>query len=297
MMKILMCEVDLNPKMRQTNTAGTPPFPCAGYLTHLNYEGRGGEIPWHWHENLEFLLVARGTLKLNISGSHLLIAEGQGCFINSETLHHLQSGDDGECELQSLVFNQQLISGMPESVFETDYVRPITSAPQLPVILLEDEKILEEFKGAFQAFGSDSEGFEWLVREKLSRLWYLMFMSVKAELKKAKSPENPEALRLKKMLDHLHSHYDSPLTLHDLGEAVNISERAVLRTFQNLIGISPMKYLLKHRLSVAAAKLLENGDDITTIGTDCGFETSSYFTKKFKEHFGQTPSTYRKSRN
>lgn len=60
------------------------------------------------------------------------------------------------------------------------------------------------------------------------------------------------------------------------------------------IRITPIQYLLKYRISVAA-RLLENTDiSITEICNRVGFDNPSYFSKIFKRFMRFTPSDYRK---
>jgi AraC family transcriptional regulator len=48
---------------------------------------------------------------------------------------------------------------------------------------------------------------------------------------------------------------------------------------------------------LAANRLISNRDNITGIALDCGFSSSQNFAKAFRQHFGITPSAYRKSKH
>ena len=55
-----------------------------------------------------------------------------------------------------------------------------------------------------------------------------------------------------------------------------------------------MDYLIEYRIR-AAKKLLETTDySITDIALNCGFNSTSYFTKLFHRSCGKTPNAYRK---
>lgn len=59
-------------------------------------------------------------------------------------------------------------------------------------------------------------------------------------------------------------------------------------------GVTLGGYINERRLALAAQKLtLEPQRSITQIAFDCGFSDSSYFSRRFQEHFGQTPRQYR----
>ena len=54
-------------------------------------------------------------------------------------------------------------------------------------------------------------------------------------------------------------------------------------------------YILKQRLDYAARQLLERPDKtIVQIASDSGFSSSAYFSNCFRQHFGLTPTDYRR---
>ena len=48
-------------------------------------------VPWHWHEELEWIYVESGMLHLTIHGKSITLKEGEFCFINSGELHEIKS--------------------------------------------------------------------------------------------------------------------------------------------------------------------------------------------------------------
>jgi AraC-like DNA-binding protein len=54
-------------------------------------------------------------------------------------------------------------------------------------------------------------------------------------------------------------------------------------------------YILKLRLEYAAQLLLERPDkSVVQIASDSGFSSSAYFSNCFRQHFGLTPTDYRR---
>jgi AraC family transcriptional regulator, dual regulator of chb operon len=72
------------------------------------------------------------------------------------------------------------------------------------------------------------------------------------------------------------------------------SPEHVSRELKRCTGETPTGLVNRLRLEHAARRLLLSGKDITTIAYDCGFETLSYFSGRFKKQFGLTPRDYRK---
>lgn len=96
------------------------------------------------------------------------------------------------------------------------------------------------------------------------------------------------------MLAYIHGHYMMHISTKDLAEQVNVSESECLRCFKEVLETTPMQYVKKYRLHVAAELLASTGLTVTGVAGRCGFEHMSYFAKSFEQMFGTTPREYRK---
>lgn len=71
-----------------------------------------------------------------------------------------------------------------------------------------------------------------------------------------------------------------------------------LRTLQAAAastGTTPSALIMRRRLHRAAKRLVsEPGASVTTIAMECGFADSAHFARRFQQHFGTTPSHYRR---
>lgn len=297
-MPVKPCPLTIDRHNRETANRGTPMFPCGGYVTTVD-NGLCQNIPWHWHDEIEVFVVCTGVLSLESVGQPYEIRAGEGAFINTGVLQSAKAANGNVCELNSLVFHPSLIAGGTESAVEKRYVRPLLDCCALPVIHLKSESqwqraAVQNIIDAFGAFEAGAYGYELLVREKLSHLWLLLVQNNK-DLLKESSSVSVDALRMKDMLAFIHPHYADSITLTDISNAAAISERECLRCFKRAIGQTPMKYLLAHRISVAADLLTTTPLSITEICRRCGFESPSYFSMMFKKLIEKTPKEYRSS--
>lgn len=78
------------------------------------------------------------------------------------------------------------------------------------------------------------------------------------------------------------------------GECAGICVRECQRAFSGTLHMTPMQYLLHRRIAAAADYLARTDLPISEVSALCGFDTPSYFTKKFKEAAGVSPRDYRK---
>jgi len=80
---------------------------------------------------------------------------------------------------------------------------------------------------------------------------------------------------------------------HGISQAAFMSKTECYRLFKQYLGLTPMEYVLNQRLQHASMLLLDSNDSIVNIALNCGFNSSSYFSKKFKNHYHQTPKEFR----
>ncbi|WP_445928165.1 helix-turn-helix transcriptional regulator [Levilactobacillus sp. HBUAS70063] len=72
-----------------------------------------------------------------------------------------------------------------------------------------------------------------------------------------------------------------------------ISRTACFRIFQSVFDKTPNEFLNDYRMSMALSFLKDTSQPLTEISLNCGFQSASYFGKKFKSSFGMTPKQYR----
>ncbi len=82
-----------------------------------------------------------------------------------------------------------------------------------------------------------------------------------------------------------------------IADAMNLSQRQLNRKVNSVLGIDTASYIRQLRILKAQELLIETEDPVGDIGYNCGFESSSYFSKVFRHHTGLTPSEYRKMHN
>ena len=72
-----------------------------------------------------------------------------------------------------------------------------------------------------------------------------------------------------------------------------MSESHFLRVFKKDMNLTPMQYIIQHRIEAAQLLLLLNNDPLKTIANSLGFSDTSHFVKTFKKYKGMTPQEFR----
>ena len=116
---------------------------------------------------------------------------------------------------------------------------------------------------------------------------------VKEKMPMSSTLEKPEFI--KKVEDFCKVNISEVLTVDDMASASGYSRYHFSRLFTEYNGASPALYLRNIRIQ-EAAKMLQHGRlSIKEIASDCGFMDCSHFCRLFKENYGITPETFRKS--
>lgn len=79
------CSPVLSGGIRDFTVHGTEPVPL--HIYHQDYAHGGLSVPFHWHKELEWIWVEKGTLTLTLKTETRTISEGTFLFINSHELH------------------------------------------------------------------------------------------------------------------------------------------------------------------------------------------------------------------
>ena len=82
-------------------------------------------------------------------------------------------------------------------------------------------------------------------------------------------------------------------TLTELAESLHLAPGYLVRLFKSSAGLPPMAFLARHRVEVAAARLLHTDQPISRIGESVGWPDQNYFARRFRAHYGMSASTYR----
>ncbi len=102
--------------------------------------------------------------------------------------------------------------------------------------------------------------------------------------------------RMQRVLDHMDQHLDDDLGLDALSGVAAFSKYHFHRQFASTFGVSVHRYVQLARLKHASHRLAsKDAPSVTDIAMDAGYEAPDAFARAFRQRFGQSPSSFRKS--
>ena len=128
----------------------------------------------------------------------------------------------------------------------------------------------------------------------LDRLLYvLVVFGLRAGLNRSPNPPSwfraAVDPRLAPALHALHAEPERSWTVEELAERAHTSRATLARTFQQVLGQTPMKYLTDWRMTIARDLLLTSEASPEQIATQVGYGSVYAFTTAFQRHHGQPP--------
>jgi AraC-like DNA-binding protein len=92
----------------------------------------------------------------------------------------------------------------------------------------------------------------------------------------------------------MHERPAHPWTVDSLAREVATSRSVLAERFTHFVGQSPMQYLTKWRLALAADLLRRSALSAARIAEEVGYETDAAFSRAFRREFGMPPATWRR---
>lgn len=99
--------------------------------------------------------------------------------------------------------------------------------------------------------------------------------------------------KLIQIREYLLSHYTEKLSLDELSQLFFLSKYHLVREYRKLFGTTPTNELIACRISHAKSLLRFSSQSVEAIALQCGFHSTAYFIRMFKQAENMTPLEYR----
>ena len=235
------------------------------------------------HECVSIGAVMEGTFQYRTATGAALLAPGSLLLGNHATSfecgHEHSVGDRCLAFHLSPEFMERVAAAVPGArriEFAVPHLPPLASL--VPLL------------AAAEAARDDGDAAE------LEELALRLAGAVSATLAGAHKPAGRNARderRISCALRRIEAEAHEELTLPDLARGAATSPYHFLRTFRQVVGMTPYQFILHTRLSRAAVRLRGSDDPISAIAFDAGFGDLSTFNRRFRRVMGCSPGAYR----
>lgn len=290
-----MISINVYQDQREKKRHGTYAFPVAVYH-YVMRDCAMGFINWHWHEEMQFNLVTRGSICFFADGRQYTVKEGDGFFIGSSRLHMARPEEDPDSSYICLDLHPRMIGSFPGSVYEYKFLKPFLGRGGLDHFVFNSADpahalVLSQIRAVDMLMREKEFGYELLVQSRIMHLWRSMIGLFGAKNTQDTAPGHDTA---QEIIRYLHQHYQDPVSLEGVGRAVGFSTSECCRIFKRVTGDTILNYLRSYRLTKSIELLQETDLSISQIAYESGFNGASYYIESFKKELGQTPLQYRR---
>lgn len=288
----------IDPEGMETTKHGSFSFPLAMYHSVMS-KNVLGYTPWHWHSEIQFCLITRGSIRFFVNEKQYLLRPGEGVFINSGYLHMARPENDPDSAYICLDADPKLLASFPGSALETRYVAPFLGDPAMEDRPLSpgvpwQREILDRVSRAYLIFEERPFGCELRLTVLLQEIWLLLLENRSQGTAVSHSRRQEHAV-VQGILSYISRNFSQRVTLADISRAVSLSGSECCRVFKKVTGDTIFSCLKSYRLARSMELLRGTQLSVSQIAYDAGFCSTSYFIEVFRAQKGITPLQYRKA--
>ncbi|MBQ9761423.1 MAG: AraC family transcriptional regulator [Clostridia bacterium] len=236
----------------------------------------------HHHESYEIYYTVSGEREYFIENSFFRASAGDFVLIPKNLLHRtagkgadrilIYFSDDFLKTCFTDTMSAHLLRG-----FEPKLVRPDVKSR---------ERVAELLYTLHNAYRADAEP------ERLAA-YLLELLLLFSEEKSDSIGTQEHDSRLNQILCYINDNYHKIEHIDEIADHFYLSRSYLCRSFSRQMGVTLISYLNTVKIR-AACDLLQKGDlSMTEIALRCGFNSSAYFCKVFKQETGFSPSDYK----
>lgn len=251
------------------------------------------EYPLHYHQDIEFVYVLKGEIKLKNGYCQYLLKEGD-IFTNAgHEVHSLMATDKENIvaliQISTHYFSQYFPS-LSKACYRTYSNKPTTKRhdnlrEKLLQILLAYE---------VKSFNYKSE-CTYLIADIIKYLdkYFNLFVFENDVVINFESGDQTLTERISRIITYIYQYYADKITLKDLAEMEHLSEFYISHLIKDCTGMNFRDFLCFARVEWSEIELLDTNKKISQIARDVGFSTTAYYKKYFFKWFKRTPEEHR----
>ena len=243
----------------------------------------------HYHNTYELYYILEGGREYFIEDKFFTTHKGDFIYIPCGMLHRT----DGQLTTRILTYvGDQFIS----RYFTKEMCTVLF--PDEPFVFRPDEPVAEMFKEMFiELFSELGNSKENNVGKDAARIagliFKIMFFATSEGNTYVEQPFPDK--RISSIVQYINKNFAQISSIEEIANRFFLSKYYLCHMFKASLGVPLVTYLHTIRIK-AACEMIESGKyKITEIATKCGFNTTPYFCKVFKDEKGRTPSEYKQS--
>lgn len=252
----------------------------------------------HVHSDFEISMVLKGTVRFMIGKKSILINQGNGIFINTNQLHSVVPVDS-DSSVMTIRFSDKFVVPSTSPAMFNSCISPVINHDSLKYLLISKENpwhynMLEYMERIKELYSKKEDTMALAIHIYLCSIW----QDIMTECKHIRIETSYvcDAIYdgdMKEILIYIHDHLSETISIDMLSTVSAMGKNEIFRLFRHHFNCSPMEYINNSRITRAIELITCTDMNITEICYNCGFNSQSYFGKKFKEATGFSAKQYK----
>lgn len=255
-----------------------------------------GNVPHHWHEEVEIIYITKGSTKAGINNKVYELTKGDILIIAPGEVHYFwrDTGYDIRVVVQ---YRMNIYDNALSGDNDTKEIKPMFFKSYHLKRGSDLHKLLEkQIQGLVDECASEDDGYKLMLKARLYDLAAILIRNMpKGKYNEEKISKQKERLkRLDIIQQYVERNYQTPITLEEIANEAGFSKYHFTRFFKESTGITFIDYLTKYRITKAEWYLTNDEDSVTEIALKSGFNSIKTFNRVFKNINGCSPMEYKK---
>lgn len=251
----------------------------------------------HTSESLEFTFIQSGLVEIEVNSKLFVLHKGQ--------IHMIIPGDTyifrsltPDSRYIHIAFDPNFIRPAANNFFEAKFFQPLAEGKlTVPRILSPEDDGYDAIRKEFDrpdlnVVGTDIFKYQ-LYATAVSLCTGIIPYCATRDCAKTSQKNTADIVWI--CLNYIQKHYAEKISLSELADLVHLHPNYLCALFKEITGITLFEHLTRYRINRAARILRSNRTPINQVAELCGFQSASFFCRKFTEFYGMTPSAYRKN--
>ena len=153
-----------------------------------------------------------------------------------------------------------------------------------------------EYEDLFRRMRDELTECAWGYEEVLTCLLRELFITMSRRIRES-TPRIAGFLQdeMDRAKEYFREHYNEDISIEQYAASRNMSTSWFNKSFRNIVGESPLRYILLLRIRNAQVLLETTDGTISEIARIVGYENPMYFSRLFRKEKGMSPLKYRKA--
>lgn len=260
------------------------------------------ENPWHFHQEIELVLIVRGT-GTTFVGDHISSFAPGELILLGNNLPHMMINKPEFDGIGNPVESVAIVLHFKEEFLGTEWLT-LSECQEIKSLFKEASKGIRLSSIATLKIAPILEHM--ITRSPFERiidlLQVLQIMAQDSERQLLSSinyginTKESSIQKFNKINSYIMNNFQRSLTLDDVASVANMNRTAFCKYFKDRTQKTLVEFIGEVRVNYAKRLLLEGDRTIAEIGYECGFNNLSNFNRQFKNLTGVSPSSYQKER-